>query len=371
MYLINGSLTNAADCNFAINFDHTPGGESWANDITKDASGNTYLTGALIREIASCFIGGDEEETAFILKFQNDLPTWGVDFPVPYTAGGRSEGKGIAINSSGDVLFTGWFKGDINCNIGASSIPVFYNSSANKNLFYGKLNNSLTLMNWAHAGEGGLGDAEGSSIVSLNNDKALLTGYFNDSIDFYSNSSWGMMYGVDNKDVVVAQLDDATGLVTEVALCAGSSDETGTDVAKDGLGNAYVVGNFTGSMNMYHYNSTLAYSLYTGASSSAFLRKHCNAAGNLAKTGEITGTHPVNLESEILIYPNPTRDKFVIDCKQDFIYELYDITGRVLVKGEKGRNNLVNLDVRNVASGVLLLKIVTDSNVYMQQIVKQ
>ena len=73
--------------------------------------------------------------------------------------------------------------------------------------------------------------------------------------------------------------------------------------------------------------------------------------------------------SNISVTPNPASDYITIDMPNavtDFTSELYDITGKMILKS----NNLETLDVANVKSGVYILKINTDTGSVSKRIIK-
>ncbi|MDD2192885.1 MAG: T9SS type A sorting domain-containing protein [Bacteroidales bacterium] len=80
----------------------------------------------------------------------------------------------------------------------------------------------------------------------------------------------------------------------------------------------------------------------------------------------------IQKENEIIVYPNPTKDEVYIRTKGEQInsYYLYNINGQVLLKYEKVKTNSQKLNLSAFTKGVYVLKVVTDKNVYSRKVVK-
>ena len=81
------------------------------------------------------------------------------------------------------------------------------------------------------------------------------------------------------------------------------------------------------------------------------------------KTGEI---NEIFGEGNITIYPNPTDELLTIqfkdvEIKEDIIFQLYDINGR-LVKSRKTKNNKTTINLSNNTAGTYILKIISGKN---------
>jgi hypothetical protein len=80
--------------------------------------------------------------------------------------------------------------------------------------------------------------------------------------------------------------------------------------------------------------------------------------------------------SGISIYPNPTSGKFTIDNGQLTIknIEITDITGKTIQSFSNFQisefSNL-EIDLSGFESGIYLIKISTDTNIYTQKIIKK
>ena len=79
----------------------------------------------------------------------------------------------------------------------------------------------------------------------------------------------------------------------------------------------------------------------------------------------------IQKENEILVYPNPTKDEVYIRTKGEQInsYFLCNISGQLLLNDEKVKTNSQKISLRNFPKGVYILKVVTDKNVYSRKII--
>lgn len=90
--------------------------------------------------------------------------------------------------------------------------------------------------------------------------------------------------------------------------------------------------------------------------------------------GNINGINSTNNEADFLIYPNPSKGSFVIEnkmqSKQTLNVELYSIKGeRAYANNNIKPVSLTTIDLPNLSKGIYLLKVISDSKVYTNQIV--
>ena len=78
------------------------------------------------------------------------------------------------------------------------------------------------------------------------------------------------------------------------------------------------------------------------------------------------------LENNLKIYPNPvTQGAFTIETKEskDAKYELYDLSGKVLIPSQKLNSGANRISVNGIQSGVYLLKLISDGNTVSKKII--
>ncbi len=71
-------------------------------------------------------------------------------------------------------------------------------------------------------------------------------------------------------------------------------------------------------------------------------------------------------QSKPLVFPNPANEKVYIECNYFVSWQLFDITGNLIDKG-----NIKTLEIRNHSSGIYLLKITSEINSYTYKLIKQ
>ncbi|MGZ4060225.1 MAG: T9SS type A sorting domain-containing protein, partial [Bacteroidia bacterium] len=95
----------------------------------------------------------------------------------------------------------------------------------------------------------------------------------------------------------------------------------------------------------------------------------------------LTGHPPIttsvanNLESTVLIYPNPADNNVNIDLgnsyKENTKLNLYDIQGKLVCHFENVKDELIKIDLTNFENGIYILNIVSDKVAKNYKIVKQ
>jgi hypothetical protein len=78
------------------------------------------------------------------------------------------------------------------------------------------------------------------------------------------------------------------------------------------------------------------------------------------------------LENNIKIYPNPvTQGSFTIETKEnrDTKYELYDLSGKLLIPSQKLNSGTNKVSVAGIQSGVYLLKLISEGNTVSKKII--
>jgi hypothetical protein len=236
------------------------GGNSWGdrgNDIAVDDSGNAYVIG----DLGSAY-GGDPSGNATVVNhgsnsgdiFVAKIDTTG-EFEWARAFGGYGDDRGNAIDvdGSGNVFITGSFYNTASFQSDPSGglFEVFSNGS--HDAFVAKLNTSGDTQ-WAQSfgGGGTWGDDWGSDIDVDDAGQVYVTGSFdvqNGAVDFDPDPSGeylldGIGYG---RDIFVSKLDTDGDLQWAVEAGGDSgSDSIGINLAVDGSGSVFVVGEFGG-----------------------------------------------------------------------------------------------------------------------------
>ena len=89
---------------------------------------------------------------------------------------------------------------------------------------------------------------------------------------------------------------------------------------------------------------------------------------------DVTGVNSFEKENRVNIYPNPSNDDIFIEVSDNLFngkMQLYDIYGKLL-KEQIFTENILQVDIKNLASGLYFVKIIDDKNgVVLKKIVKE
>lgn len=288
-------------------------------DIDIDSSSNVYITGYFQGTVD--FGNGDITASGgsdiFVLKLDSSGA-----FQWVYTAGGagNDNGKGIAVDTDGNILLTGIFSQTVDFGGGTVS------SEGEFDFFVLKLN-SAGAYQWVYTA-GSNNDDEGLSIDTDSNNNSFITGYVESVIDFgvthnfYGNSEIGP-----SADIFVLKLN-SEGVPQWANRYGQCQTEIGNGIAVDSSGNSYITGQFycdntnLGGITLTHNGGTDYFVLklnsdgvsqwaYSVGSSSTDIGYDIaiDSSGNSYTTGKFAGT--INFGSES-VTANVVDDIFVL-----------------------------------------------------------
>ncbi len=217
--------------------------------VAVDGSGNVYVTGYFTGTADFNPGGSGGSFTAsgnkdiFLIKYAPDSTfLWGKKL------GGTSadEGRGVAVDGSGNVYVTGLFgSATAEFNPGGSGGSLTRAGTSGNDAFLAKYAPDGTFL-WAK-GMGGTSSEEGRGIAADASGNVYVTGTFSGTADFNPGGSGGSRVAA-NTDVFLVKYN-TSGVFQWVRGLGGSSVEEGNSVAVDGSGNVYIAG---------HFNSTTA-----------------------------------------------------------------------------------------------------------------
>lgn len=241
-------------------------GDDGAQGIAVDATGNIYITGyygnmftggsAVFGSTTLTSAGGRD---AFVTKLNS---VGDVQWAKSFGGAIADEGYSIALNSAGDLYFTG--KTTSTSKFG----PVTLSSSGLNDAFVAKLNGSGDVQ-WAKNFGGTDADA-GRKIVVDNSDKIYASGIFFGTAGFDTHS----FISAGNADMFLMRLD-ATGAIDWVKQYGGSAYDDNFGLAIEGS-SVFMSGMIDGAAS---FDAT---TLTSFGASDAFAAKVNGADGNLA-----------------------------------------------------------------------------------------
>jgi hypothetical protein len=231
---------------------------------------------------------------------------------------GDDGGSSIAIDGSGNAYITGsTYSTDYDITAGAYQITF---AGGYHDVFVTKLNSTGTGLIYSTY-IGGSDNDYGNSIAIDGSGNAYVTGLttstnYDITPGAFQTAYGGGTYG----DVFVTKLNSTgTGLIYSTYI-GGTGDDEGFSIAIDASNNAYVTGE-TSSTN-YDITSSAFQTTY-GGGDDVFVTK-------LDLSGTIGVEALVNKQSLFSIYPNPNNGTFTIQTERGGVFELSDVTGKVI-----------------------------------------
>jgi len=301
------------------------GSESEGGDaIAVDSSGNAYVTGSTKSTnydvTSGAFktkkVGGKFSYDLFVTK----LNASGNGLVYSTYIGGSNEdyGLGIAVDGSGNAYVTGQtYSTDYDVTTGAFQTM----HGGWTDVFVTKLNASgSSLVYSTYIGGNSEDVANGIAVDGSGN--AYVTGY-TQSTDYDVTPGAFQTTNGGAYDVFVTKLNaSGSGLVYSTYI-GGSDGERGNAIAVDGSGNAYV----TGTTQSTDYDVT------PGAFQTTLGRNYGNDVfvTKLDMSGTTGLEYYANAELPLFsVYPNPSNGTFTLLTEQGGVFEIVDITGRLL-----------------------------------------
>jgi hypothetical protein len=183
-----------------------------------------------------------------------------------FGASGVDEGIGIAVDSSGNVLVTGYFAGTI--NFGGTALTA----TGDKDVFVVKFDSAGNHL-WSKRFGGPAGTtAMGLDIAADATGNMVLTGFYMTTIDFGGGA---LTSTTSLKSLFIAKLDTGGGHLWSKAYPPSVVAQQANSLSLDAAGNVIVTGFFNGTINFGPDSSTLL----TAAGNSDMFVVKLNSAG--------------------------------------------------------------------------------------------
>ncbi len=154
------------------------------------------------------------------------------------------QGRSIAADAAGNIYVTGYFSGTVDFDPGTGE--VYLKSTASENIFIAKYDASGNYI-YAKAMAGGLGNGDrGNSIALDNSGNIYITGSFDGTVDFDPGMGVANLQTKGFQDIFIAKYDASGNYVYAISI-GSPDDDYGNGIAVDGSGNVYVTGGLFGT----------------------------------------------------------------------------------------------------------------------------
>jgi hypothetical protein len=263
-------------------------GAARGHSIAVDASGSIYITGV--------FWGTadfDPGAGTFDLIsagngdiFISKLDTSGNLVWVKQMGGtGADMGASIAVDASGNVYTTGFFRGAVDFDPGAGVFNL--SSEGNNDTFISKLDASGNFV-WAkRTNRRTFSFSDGRSIAVDASGNVYTTGDFEGITDFDPGVGAFNLISAGDQDIFISKLD-ASGNFVWAKKMGGTGFDVGHSIAIDTSGNVYITGGFWGTADFDP--GAGAFNLSSAGSFDVFISK-LDASGNFVWAKQMGGTN--------------------------------------------------------------------------------
>ncbi len=242
-------------------------------------------------------------------------------------------GLSLDIDAFGNIYTTGYFSGTADFDSGLGVVNL--TSTGSYDLFISKLDAAGDFV-WAKR----IGDTGWETAYSINIDASgniYTTGFFEGTVDFDPNAGIFNLISVGGRDIFLSKLDASGNFIWAIQM-GGTSEDVGSRLTFDALGNLYISGYFTETADFDPGIGVV--NLTSAGSRDIFISKLSNGTTGIAEN---------SLNSDINIYPNPTKNQ--INFSVETNVQLTNITGQFIIE----KNNASMLDLSEQAAGLYFI----------------
>ncbi|MCP4125023.1 MAG: hypothetical protein GY751_25045, partial [Bacteroidetes bacterium] len=249
------------------------GGSGSIQSLAVDVSGNIIATGHFensavfptsARSTPTTLTGSGGGDNFFIAKFSN---SGNVIWAQKATSGLSVKGWDICTDSAGTIYTVGSFERDATFFNGNSNIASLTGKQSSTDIFIAKYSSDNGNPEWVRQA-GGVSDDYSYDIGLDETEKPVIIGRFSGSIEFTAGSEIALLNAADTSSTFVAKYDRNGNLV---GLGSPTGAVSGHDIVFDSLGNAHLIGSFSGTITFGADDSSME--LINSGTGNGFLAK--------------------------------------------------------------------------------------------------
>ncbi len=330
------------DANGTIMWAKAGGGISFefGKSISCDASGNVYVSGNFQSANAifdSVTLIGSGSIDIFILKYSsNGALLWSTSSG----GDGQDESSSIAIDLSGNLFLTGYFKSST-ISFGNITLDNTINPGTNSRVYLVKFDPS-GIVQWATAAGGDSFDRGTDIATDFSGNIYLIGDFQSPTISFDTNT----LYSNGDYEVFFVKYSPS-GSVLWSSSIGGGSTEIGRSIATDLYGNIFITGDFS-SANLNFNTISVALNPSINGDSDIFLAKYGIEI--------ITQLEEQLKQQKLTIYPNPANSIINIGGANTQNLEIQNTLGEIVFY-KQNCNSLETVDVSGIAKGVYFVRL--------------
>lgn len=334
-------------------------GSEEGNSIAVDGSGNVITTGHF--EVISDFDPGigianlttNGLKDIFISKLDaSGNHTW-----VKQIGGAADDiGNSVAVDGSGNVYSTGEFSAIADFDPGAGTTS--FTSAGLKDIYVSKLDGTG---NFSWAKQMGTSSDESGNDICFVSSSVFTTGKFSGTADFNPGSGTNNLTSAGGSDVFVQKLDASGNYLLSAAFGGSNSDEA-YSLFVDGSGNIHTTGVFEGTADCDPGSGT--FTITSSGPSDNFVHKMDQS---------IITSIPDFSSSNILVYPNPSEGKFLIDLGKQYSevkIEVYNVLGRLIFSSNTINTIAEEIFITEHSIGIYFMNIQTNEGKSVIKLIK-
>jgi hypothetical protein len=262
----------------------------YVSDISTDSNDNIYITGSFgensginVSHGSSTLINSGSYD-AFLAKISN---TGAAEWAVGYGSTGEEKGTSLGVKSNGNVLFSGYFSGNVDFDP-TTGTNMLQSNNASRDFFLQELNTSGVVLNTITGG--GIDSDAFNSLFVDDFDNIFIGGYLNGFVDLDPSMNTNMIGGSGQVGLVAkynSSLNFLWGSVFENQSASTSSNSV-LDLLVDQSSNIYLSGHFAGTIDLNTNVSQSQFITAGGTTSNSFFTK-LNSNGQSVWSGGFIG----------------------------------------------------------------------------------